>query len=118
VVILRTAGRKTPQEAVILKRRARRNHSAAFKAKVAIAAVKGDQTIAELAKRFDLHPNQITQWKTQLLKSAAGIFDAGSAKPDQGPDIKELRAKIDQLALENDFLERAFGRGDDASARR
>ena len=117
-MILRTAGRKIPQGADILKRRARRNHSAAFKAKVAIAAVKGDQTVAELAKRFDVHPNQITQWKTQLLESAAGIFDAGSVKADQGPDIKDLHAKIGQLALENDFLERALGRVDDASARR
>ncbi len=100
-----------------MTRRSRRNHSPAFKAKVAIAAIKGDQTLAELAKRFDLHPNLIVQWKTQLLEQAAMAFDGG--KPSSaGPDIKELHAKIGQLALENDFLERALGRVDDASARR
>ena len=100
-----------------MARRSRRNHSPAFKAKVAIAAVKGDMTVAELAKRFDLHPNLITQWKTQLLEHAATVFDGG--KPSsEGPDIKELHAKIGQLALENDFLERALGRIGDASAKR
>ena len=100
-----------------MARRSRRNHSPAFKAKVAIAAVKGDMTVAELAKRFDLHPNLITQWKTQLLEHAAAAIDGG--KPSsEGPDIKELHAKIGQLALENDFLERALGRIGDASAKR
>jgi transposase len=92
-----------------MARRIRRNHSPAFKAKVAIAAVKGDQTIAELAKRFDLHPNLITQWKTQLLENATAAFDGG--KPNaEVIDVKELHAKIGQLALENDFLEKALGR--------
>ena len=97
--------------------RSRRNHTASFKAKVAIAAIKGDQTIAELSKRFDVHPNSIVQWKSQLLERAAEAFggDAGKAS---GPDITELHAKIGRLALENDFLERALGRVDGPSAKR
>lgn len=97
--------------------RSRRNHTAAFKAKVAIAAIKGDQTTTELAKRFDIHPNSIVQWKTQLLERAAEAF-GGDAPKTGGPDIKELHAKIGQLALENDFLERALGRIDGSSAKR
>ena len=97
--------------------RSRRNHTAAFKAKVAIAAIKGDQTTAELAKRFDIHPNSIVQWKTQLLERAAEAF-GGDAPKTGGPDVKGLHAKIGQLALENDFLERALGRIDGSSAKR
>lgn len=57
-----------------MSRRPRRNHTAAFRAKVALAAVKGEKTLAELAKQFDIHPNQITQWKSQLQEGAAGVF--------------------------------------------
>ena len=99
-------------------RRPRRNHSAAFKAKVALAAVKGDHTLAQLAERFDVHPNQITQWKTELLQRAAEVFATAAEKREAGPDIKILHAKIGQLALENDFLSVALGRIDDASAKR
>lgn len=98
-------------------KRSRRNHTPAFKAKVALAAIKGDQTVAELAKRFDLHPNSIVQWKSQLLERAAEAF-GGEGLRQSGPDIKELHAKIGQLALENDFLERALGRIDGSSAKR
>lgn len=98
-------------------KRSRRNHTPAFKAKVAIAAIKGDLTVPELAKRFDLHPNSIVQWKSQLLERAAEAFGADTAK-QSGPDIKELHAKIGQLALENDFLEHALGRIDGPSAKR
>jgi len=98
-------------------KRSRRNHTPAFKAKVAIAAIRGDYTVPELAKRFDLHPNSIVQWKSQLLERAAEAFGGDNAK-HSGPDIKELHAKIGQLALENDFLEHALGRIDGSSAKR
>ena len=86
-------------------RRPRRNHTAVFKAKVVLAAIKGDNTLSELAEQFDVHPNQITQWKTQLLERAMEIFTAAGEKvPQAGPSVKELHAKIGQLAMENGFL--------------
>ena len=99
-------------------KRPRPNHTAVFKAKVAIAAIKGDQTLAQLAERFDVHPNQITQWKAELLLCAAEVFASAIDKRERGPDIKSLRAKIGQLALENDFLAGALGRIGDASVKR
>lgn len=88
-------------------KRARRNHGATFKAQVALAAVKGDKTLAELAEQFRVHPTQITEWKQQLLARAADVF--GGTKPTSGtPDLNVLHAKIGQLALENDFLEGAL----------
>jgi transposase-like protein len=92
-----------------LARRSRRNHSPAFKAKVALLAVRGELTVAELAKKFDLHPNLITQWKTQLLENAIAAFDGSSVKVEE-VDVQALHAKIGQLTLENDFLEKALGR--------
>jgi transposase len=87
-----------------MSRRPRRNHSAAFKAKVALAAIKGEKTLAELAEQFDVHPNQITQWKSQLLEGAVGVFGEAKAGPAQeAVDLKSLHAKIGQLTLENDF---------------
>ena len=87
-----------------MSRRPRRNHSAEFKAKVALAAVRGDRTLSELASQFDVHPNQITQWKTQLLDRAAQLFGAGTGQAEKPVDMKVLHAKIGELALENDFL--------------
>lgn len=90
-----------------MSRRPRRNHSPEFKAKVALAAVKGEKPLAELAEQFDVHPNQITQWKGHLLERAAAAF--GGSKPDTPPvDVKVLHAKIGELTLENDFLEHAL----------
>ena len=85
-----------------MSRRPRRNHSAAFKAKVALAAVKGDRTIAQLAEHFDVHPNQITAWKS-LEASASEIFGPGGGTPaTPAVDVKSLHAKIGELTLEND----------------
>lgn len=101
-----------------MMRRPRRNHSAEFKAKVALAAVRGDKTLAELASQFELHPNQITQWKTQLLEHAAEVFDGGKGQAGPPVDLKALHAKIGELALENDFLEGALNKAGLLSERR
>ncbi len=84
--------------------RARRNHAPAFKAKVALAALKGEKTLTELAQVFDAHPNQITAWKSQLHEGAAGLFGGEASNVSAPVDLKVLHAKIGQLALENDFL--------------
>jgi transposase len=103
-----------------MSRRARRNHTPAFKAKVALAAVKGDRTVAQLAEQFDVHPNQVTAWKAQLEGSAAGVFGPGSGNATTQPavDVKSLHAKIGQLTLENDFLEGALTKAGLLSAKR
>ena len=98
-------------------RRPRRNHTAAFKAKVALAALKGDETLSALAERFDVHPNQITDWKAQLLERSAAVFGEKVAK-ETGPDIQTMQAKIGELTLENDFLEKALSKAGLLSARR
>ena len=100
-----------------MARRPRRNHSPVFKAKVALAAIKGDQTVAELAQRHDVHPNQITQWKTQLLEHSTDVFTNGNQSKEPPVDVKTLHAKIGQLTLENDFLEGALGKAGLLSAR-
>ena len=98
-------------------KRTRRNHGATFKAQVALAAVKGDNTLAELAEQFRVHPTQITEWKQQWLARAADVF--GGTKPTSDtPDLKTLHAKIGQLALENDFLEHALIKAGLLSAKR
>ena len=99
-------------------KRPRRNHSAKFKATVALAAIRGEKTLVELSGHYKVHPNQIGQWRAELLKRAAEVFATAAEKRDSGPDVKTLHAKIGQLALENDFLFGALGRIGDASAKR
>ena len=100
-----------------MQRRPRRNHTPVFKAKVALAAIKGDRTIAQIAEQFDVHPNQVTSWKAQLEGGAADVFGPGSGG---GPavDVKSLHAKIGELTLENDFLEGALTKAGLLSAKR
>jgi transposase len=104
----------------MMSRRPRRNHTPAFKAKVALAAIKGEKTLADLAQQFDVHPNQITQWKSQLQEGAAGVFGSSARSDPDVPrvDIKSLHAKIGELTLENDFLEGALGRAGLLGAKR
>ena len=87
---------------------------------MALAAVKGEKTLADLAQQYDVHPNQITAWKAQLLDGAAGVFGAGTATPDTPPpvDVKVLHAKIGELTLENDFLVGALSKAGRLSAKR
>ena len=102
-----------------MKRRPRRNHTPAFKAKVALAAIKGDRTIVQLAEQFDVHPNQITSWKAQLEGGAADVFGLGGGKTAEPVvDMKALHAKIGELTLENDFLEAALNKAGLLSAKR
>ena len=91
----------------------RRNFSAAFKAKVALEALKGDQTLAELSARYKVHPNLVTKWKRQAGDGLVGIFSGKQAAAGNGAheaEIKELHAKIGELTIEKDFLSKAFGR--------
>jgi len=101
-----------------MTRRPRRNHTPAFKAKVALAAVKGEKTLAELAQQFDVHANQITTWKAQLLDGAAGVFGSEPRAAPTAVDVKTLHAKIGELTLANDFLEGALGKAGLPSAKR
>jgi len=105
VEFLPDGGHAVPSESgENMTRRPRRNHTPGFKAKVALAAIKGDRTLAELAEQFDVHPNQITSWKGQLEGGAGDVFGPGAGNGTAQPavDVKSLHAKIGELTLEND----------------
>ena len=94
-----------------MTKRKRRNHSSAFKAKVALAAVKGERTLAELAEQFDVHPNQIQDWKKRLVEGAEDVFGGHAVEAEHTErEVEQLHAKIGQLAMENDFLAQVLGR--------
>ena len=103
-----------------MTKRTRRNHSGSFKAKVALAALRGDKTLIEIAEHYQVHATQVTEWKRQLQDRAADVFDGGSGvtKAENTPDIKTLHAKIGQLALENDFLSGALTKAGLLSAKK
>ena len=103
-----------------MTKRTRRTHAPAFKAKVVLAAIKGEKTLAELAQQYDVHPNQITAWKGQLVDAAAGVFGSGVGAADAVPaiDVKAFHAEIGELTLENDFLAGALSKAGLLSAKR
>lgn len=90
----------------------RRNFSSDFKAKVALAAIRGDGTIAELAARYQVHPNMIGKWKRMALEGLKDTFDRGALPAHRGHEeaVKQLQAKIGELVVERDFLAKAFDR--------
>ena len=102
-----------------MTKRTRRNHSGNFKAKVALAALSGDKTLTEIAQQYEVHANQVTEWKRQLLERAADVFDSGggAGKGESEPDLKVLHAKIGQQALEIDFLSGALNKAGLLSAK-
>lgn len=90
--------------------RKRRTHSPEFKAKVALAAIKGDETLGELARRYQINANLIVKWKKLLLENSGEVFASGKGlAPDRESEIKALQAKIGEITMENDFLSKALG---------
>ena len=99
--------------------RKRRNHSPEFKAKVALAAIKGDETLNQLSERFGINANLIVKWRKQLLESSSEIFASGKGlAPDRESEIKDLQAKIGEITMVNDFLSKALGRQTHPGARK
>ena len=88
-------------------KKSRRKFTAAFKAKVAIAALQERETLAELSERFEVHPNMISKWKQEFIENSSRVFEKGSDK-DSPVDIEKLYSKIGKLEIERDFLEKAY----------
>jgi putative transposase len=101
-----------------MSKRPRRNHSPAFKAKVALDAVKGEKTLTELAQQYDVHPNLINQWRSRLLEGAADVFGAEPALVEPAVDVTVLHAKIGELTLANDFFGRCAREGRSVAERK
>jgi transposase len=99
-------------------RRPRRNHSPKFKAQVALEAIRGEKTIAQIAAHHEVHANQVTAWKNELLEKAAGIFGAEALASDGKERIRELHEKIGELTVERDFLSGALGKFPGPSGKR
>jgi transposase len=99
-------------------RKPRRNHSAKFKAQVALEAIRGEKTIAEIAAHHEVHATQVTSWKDEVLENLAGIFGGESCGRDEKERIRELHAKIGELTVERDFLEGALGKFPGLSGKR
>jgi len=99
-------------------RRPRRNHSAKFKAQVALEAIRGEKTIAQIAAHHEVHPNQVTSWKSQVMENLAGIFGGEVSASEDKERIHELHAKIGELTVERDFLEGALGKFPGLSGKR
>jgi transposase len=112
-----TIGRIPMKRTTVIARRPRRTHSATFKAQVAVVALRDDKTIAEIAEKFEVNPNQIATWKAQLLERSIEVF---GEKVDGTlvPNIEKMEAKIGRLTLENDFLESALVKAGLLSAKR
>ena len=99
-------------------RKPRRNHNAVFKSRVALEAIKGEKTIAQIASHHEVHPNQVTTWRTQVLENLTGIFGGVTVADDGEEQIRELREKIGELTMERDFLSNALGKFPGLSGKR
>jgi transposase len=99
-------------------RKPRRNHSAKFKAQVALEAIRGEKTIAEIAAHHEVHPTQVTSWKNEVLEKLVGIFGGENSSRDEKERIRELHAKIGELTVEREFLEGALGKFPGLSGKR
>ncbi len=99
-------------------RKPRRNHSAKFKAQVALEAIRGEKTIAEIAAHHEVHPTQVTSWKNEVLEKLVGIFGGENSTRDEKERIRELHAKIGELTVERDFSEGALGKFPGLSGKR